>query len=106
MVQRDGYGISKQIQLDDGREINIQRPYNGQAQVQLSSLPQASSPGQQEVSVGAVLVVSPALLQIPLYRCQGPLPGGAGPKRAAGWKGQYSTLLNTDTCHVYLEDKK
>ena len=51
MVQRDGYGISKQIQLDDGREINIQRPYNGQAQVQLSSLPQASSPGQQEVSV-------------------------------------------------------
>ena len=51
MVQRDGYGISKQIQLDDGREINIQRPYNGQAQVQLSQLPQASSPGQQEVSV-------------------------------------------------------
>ena len=51
MVQRDGYGISKQIQLDDGREINIQRPYNGQAQVQISPLPQASSPGQQEVSV-------------------------------------------------------
>ena len=50
MVQRDGYGINKQIQLDDGREINIQRPYNGQSQVQLSQLPQASSPGQQEIS--------------------------------------------------------
>lgn len=50
--------------------------------------------GQQEVSLGAVLVVSPAILQISLYRCQGPLLGGAGPERAGGRKGEHSTLLN------------
>lgn len=60
-------------------------------------------PGQQEVSVGAVLVISPALLQIPLYRCQGPLSGGAGAKRAGGWKGQHDTHWTMTTEQSWIQ---
>lgn len=47
--------------------------------------------------MGAVLVITPALLQIPLYCRQGPLSGGAGPKRTAGWKGQCNGFLGTES---------
>lgn len=49
-----------------------------------------TGPGEQEVAVGPVLVVSPALFQIPLHRRQGPLPGGAGQERTGGRKGQHN----------------
>lgn len=48
-------------------------------------------PGEQEVAVGPVLVVAPALFQIPLHRRQGPLPGGAGQERTGGRKGQHNS---------------
>lgn len=51
--------------------------------------------------MGAVLVITPALLQIPLYCCQGPLSGGAGSKRTRGWKGQCNGLLGTESYNMY-----
>lgn len=50
--------------------------------------------------MGAVLVITPALLQIPLHCCQGPLSGGAGPKRTGGWKGQCHGFLGTESFNM------
>ena len=52
VVQRDEFGINKQIQLDDGRQLNIQRDYGqDNAQVYGSLLPQTAQPGQKQDSV-------------------------------------------------------
>ena len=47
MVQRDEFGINKQIQLDDGRQLNIQREFGQDAQV-FNQLPQTGLPGQKQ----------------------------------------------------------
>jgi len=47
VVQRDEFGINKQIQLDDGRQLNIQREFGQDAQV-FNQLPQTGLPGQKQ----------------------------------------------------------
>jgi len=84
------YGIA----LRDGEEVTnrarVLRAVGGGV-AGVHACGQRAGPGEQEVPVGAVLVVPPALLQIPLHRRQGPLPGGARPERSAGRKGQRDT---------------
>ena len=45
VVQRDEFGINKQIQLEDGRELNIQRQFNSPQIVQQQLAQSQGDPG-------------------------------------------------------------